>query len=169
MASEDQATRKWDQRFLRIAREVATWSKDPSTQVGACIARGNRTLASVGYNGFARGVADHPERYEKRETKYEMIVHAEVNALINAPEDLSEATLYVTPLPPCARCAGQIIQRGIKRIVIDRRKVSAEWERNFELAKTMFEEAGVEVDVILPEDMIPPIAEPLLAPERAKV
>ncbi len=162
----NEATRKWDRRFLRVANEFASWSKDPSTKVGACIVRRNGTLASAGYNGFARGVADHQERYDKRETKYEMIVHAEVNALHNTQENLEGATLYVTPLPPCPRCAGQIIQRGIKRVVVERRKVSAQWDKDFELSKTMFEEAGVTVDVVMPEDFVPPVDSSIVVPKQ---
>jgi dCMP deaminase len=144
----EEKQKKWDERFLRLAREVATWSKDPSTKVGAVIVRSNRTVASLGYNGFARGVLDNSERYEKRELKYEMIVHAEENALLNSPERMDGYTLYVTPLPPCCRCAGSIIQHGIKRVVIERRKLSPDWEKSFEVAKTMFEEAGIKVDIV---------------------
>lgn len=167
MTSEE-GTRKWDRRFLRIANEVASWSKDPSTQVGAVIIRPNRTLASVGYNGFARGVADLPERYEQREVKYEMIVHAEVNALQNTSENLEGATLYVSPLPPCPRCAGPIIQRGIKRVVVERLKASTAWDKSFELSRTMFEEAGIEVDVVLPEGVVPPLDNPIMIPKQSK-
>lgn len=64
---------KWDGRFLDLAVLVGEWSKDPSTKVGAVLVRPDRTIAAVGFNGFPRGVLDHPERYEDRPTKYEMV------------------------------------------------------------------------------------------------
>ena len=108
---------KWDIRFLRLAQTVSSWSKDPSTLVGAVIARPDRTVASVGYNGFPRGMTDLPEYYEKREEKYSRIIHAEVNALLHARERVVGYTLYTYPLMPCDRCMVQMIQAGFKRIV----------------------------------------------------
>ena len=108
---------KWDQRFLELAVTVSTWSKDPSTQLGAVIVRPDRTIASIGYNGFPRGVDDDEARYADREFKYEAIVHGEMNAILAAREPLHGYTLYVWPLPPCSRCAAMIIQTGIKRVV----------------------------------------------------
>lgn len=113
---------KWDRRFLDMAAFVATWSKDPSTQVGAVIVRPDRTIASVGYNGFPRGVSDDDARYADRSLKYPMIVHAEMNAILSAKEPLLGYAIYVTPLAPCATCAGAIIQSGIKRVVATCRK-----------------------------------------------
>ena len=87
-------------------------------KVGAVLVRPDRTIAAVGFNGFPRGVLDHAERYDDRPTKYEMVVHAELNALLSSRESLEGYTLYVTPLPPCSQCAAAIIQRGIRKVVI---------------------------------------------------
>ena len=98
----------WDERFFALADMVGSWSKDPSTKVGAVIIRPDRTIASVGYNGFPRGVYDGPEIYEDRPRKLLRTVHAEANAILSAREPLHGYTLYVTPLHPCANCSGLI-------------------------------------------------------------
>jgi len=146
MPKTNEASEKWDRRFLDLANFIAGWRKDPSTKVGAVIVRPDRTVASMGYNGFPRGVLDHEERYADREQKYAMVVHAENNALINSRESLEGYTLYVTPLPPCAQCAAAIIQRGIARVVVDQKKDVPEiWIKQFEISNTMFREAGVSI------------------------
>jgi dCMP deaminase len=142
---------KWDGRFLDLAIFVAEWSKDPSTKVGAALVRPDRTIAALGFNGFPRGVLDHPERYDDRPTKYEMVVHAELNALLSSRESLEGYTLYVTPLPPCSQCAAAIIQRGIRKVVIAMNKDLPEvWASKWAVSSTMFSEAGIAVRV-LPE------------------
>ena len=77
---------KWDIRFLEMAKLVASWSKDPSTQVGAVAVR-NRTVIAQGYNGFPRGCDDHELYYLNKAIKYKRIVHAEMNAIYNAAEN----------------------------------------------------------------------------------
>ncbi len=106
---------KWDVRFLRLAREIATWSKDPSTKVGAVIVGADRHVVSTGYNGFPCGMDDDPCHYADRETKLERIIHAEMNALIRAGG--SGHTIYTWPLAPCPRCTVHLLQAGIKRFV----------------------------------------------------
>ncbi|MBT3764776.1 MAG: CMP deaminase, partial [Rhodospirillales bacterium] len=91
----------WDHRFLNLARFIANWSKDPSTQVGCVIADPMMRIVSTGFNGLPSGVEDTIERLENRDIKYEMVVHAERNAIIDAKRDLSGLTLYVWPLMPC--------------------------------------------------------------------
>jgi len=108
---------KWDMRFLRLAREVASWSRDPSTKVGAVIVRSDKTIASLGYNGFPRGIPDRPEMYANREEKYKYIVHAEANAIVSAREPLLGYTLYTMPLPVCQDCCKLALQAGIMRFV----------------------------------------------------
>lgn len=107
----------WDMRFLRLAREIASWSKDPSTQVGAVITRPDRTVASVGYNGFPRQMPDRVENLLDRPQKYARTVHAEINALLHAGERISGYTLYTWPLLPCERCLVQLVQAGVQRFV----------------------------------------------------
>ena len=134
---------KWDKRFLNLAKAVAQWSKDPSTKVGAVITRGNRII-SLGYNGFAAGVVDAPERYVDRDFKLAAVLHAEVNAIMYAREDLQNCTIYTWPMPPCSRCAAQIIQSGITRVVsIDPTEEQKErWADSFEVAKQMYDDIG---------------------------
>lgn len=138
---------KWDERFIELARGVAAWSKDPSTKVGAVIVRPDRTVASVGFNGFARGVDDTEERLNDRALKYPLTIHAETNAILNAHEKLNGCTLYVTPLLPCHACAGLIIQSGISKVVAECGIVNNPdlWHSSFAVAKKQFEEAGVEI------------------------
>jgi len=143
---------KWDLRFLHLASEIASWSKDPSTQVGAVIVRRDKTIASVGYNGFPRGCEDRPEYYADRDIKYPRVVHAEVNAILSAKEPLNGYTLYVdfkSPglSPACANCAGIIIQSGINRVVgwQDSRETER-WTKDLEIAAQMFREARIVVD-----------------------
>ena len=141
---------KWDDRFIELANFIASWSKDPSTQVGAVIANSNtKRVISMGYNGFPAGVEDTAERLGTREIKYEMVVHAESNALLFAGPAAEGCTLYVTPLPPCARCAVLIIQAGISRVVSPTPDKSKEpWRTQSQISETMFGEAGVQFDYL---------------------
>tara|TARA_Y100000310_G_scaffold25627_2_gene24524 strand:- start:1909 stop:2364 length:456 start_codon:yes stop_codon:yes gene_type:complete len=107
---------KWNLRFLDLACHVAQWSKDPSTKVGAVIVRPDRTIASMGYNGFPRGMDDDPARYEDRAYKLAHTVHAEINALANAHEPVRGYGLF-TSLPVCGPCSLHIIQHGIDWVV----------------------------------------------------
>lgn len=137
---------KWDLRFLKLATEVSTWSKDPSTRVGAVIADGKRFI-SLGYNGFPEGVDDTEERLNNRDLKYALIVHAERNAIIFANRNLYGCTLYTVPFMPCSVCAGMIIQAGITRVVAPLNN-NPRWIESFKHTRMMFEEAEVELDLI---------------------
>lgn len=108
---------KWDIRFMDMAKLVSTWSKDPSTQTGAVIVRPDRTIASVGFNGFPVGMTDTAERYADREQKYSRIVHCEMNALLHAGESVKGCTLYTFPFASCDRCCVHMLQAGIKDFV----------------------------------------------------
>jgi len=138
---------KWDRRFLDLAASIAQWSKDPSTKVGAVIVDEQLRIVSTGYNGFPQGVVDSPERYEDRDTKYRMVLHGEVNAILFAKRDLAGCTLYVHPFMPCARCTAIVIQAGIKRVVFPpaSEAILSRWADDLELSKMMFAEAGVEM------------------------
>jgi dCMP deaminase len=137
---------KWDLRWLRLAQEVSTWSKDPSTQVGAIIAEG-KTFVSLGYNGFAPGVQDLETRYQDRALKLEMIIHGEVNAMHSAERSIRGCTLYTWPLMPCSRCAAQVIKRGITRVVAPEND-HPRWRDNFEITRMQFREAGVDLCLV---------------------
>jgi dCMP deaminase len=141
---------RWDRRFLRLAKEVSRWSRDPSSRVGAIAVRDRRVLAT-GYNGLPRGVVDSPERLENRELKYQMTAHAETNALAAAAHSgvsLAGSTIYIWPYHPCSNCAGLLINAGIERVVFPDFEVPERWVSNFCLAQTMFNEADVMVDAI---------------------
>ena len=132
----------WNQRFLSLAEHIAQWSKDPSTQVGAVIVDPCRRIVSTGYNGLPQGVDDTDNRLHTREIKYELIVHGEINAILFAKQDLLGSTLYTWPFMPCSRCAGIVIQSGIKTVVAPLND-SPRWKDSFQLSQTMFAEAGV--------------------------
>lgn len=109
---------KWDRRFLELATFIASWSKDPSTQVGAVIVNPEtRHIISVGYNGFPRGIFDDPAILNDRPSKYALMVHAEENALLNAGQSVRGYTLYCTLFPCMEKCVKQIIQAGLTRVV----------------------------------------------------
>ena len=137
---------QWDKRFLDLAKLVASWSKDPSTQVGAVIVDMNNRIVSLGFNGFPRGVNDFPYRLENREVKLQMTVHAELNAIMFAQRPVEGYTLYVWPMQSCAKCASAVIQAGIARIVSPNSGVRPEWQKSFDIANEMFKEAGVEIN-----------------------
>lgn len=139
---------KWDVRFIELAKLVASWSKDPSTKCGAIIVRPDRTVASLGYNGFPRAIMDNPGLYVDREAKYMRIVHCEMNAILSAREPLHGYTLYLHPLLPCQRCAVHVIQAGISRVVATPCPESHRdrWELALEDSKLLFMEAGVICD-----------------------
>ena len=142
---------KWDMRFMNVAREISTWSKDPSKQIGAVAVNSDRRILATGYNGFPKGIEDTPERYENRELKYSLVVHAEMNCIYNATFNgisLKDATLYVWGLPVCSDCAKGIIQVGINRIVMATSDVPGKWSESFEKSRTMFEEANIEISNI---------------------
>jgi dCMP deaminase len=139
----------WDERFLRLAETVASWSKDPSTKVGCVITRPDNTIASVGYNGFPRHVRDRPSDLEDRAKKYAMTVHAELNAVLNAHERLDGCTAYVTH-PPCSQCAAVLIQAGVAEVISRHpsEDLLRRWGEQLKLADTMLVEAGVHIGMI---------------------
>ena len=109
----------WDEYFMGIAMLAARRSKDPSTQVGACIVSPEDIIISTGYNGMPKGCSDDvfPWDREGEETKYPYVVHAELNAILNANgRDLRGSRLYVA-LFPCNECAKAIIQSGIREVI----------------------------------------------------
>jgi dCMP deaminase len=133
---------KWDERFLNLAMHVSLWSRDPSTKVGTVIVDPLRRVIGFGYNGFPRGVHDSDNRYNTRELKYEMVVHAEINAVLNAVKDVRGCTLYSTFFP-CPRCAAVLIQAGIGRVVSWSSPSDGRYADMRRIAEQMFREAGV--------------------------
>jgi dCMP deaminase len=138
-----ESEKKWEQRFLELAHTVSTWSRDPSTKVGAVVATDDNRILSLGFNGFPKGVDDDESRYANKELKYKLVCHAERNALDNANFNLSGALLYST-LFTCNECAKSVIQRGIKAVISPRPDFDND-KYNWKEALTMYKEAGVHV------------------------
>ena len=144
----DERQLKWDLRFLKLAEEVASYSKDPSTKVGAVLVDERKNVVATGYNGFPRGVKDTTERYNDREQKYPLVAHAELNAIINAGHAARGCTIYVVPtlMIPCAcpECAKAIVQAGIVENVFWHKDVLEErWEKMAKYTSILFDEGGV--------------------------
>ena len=136
----------WDKRFLDLAAHVASFSKDPSTQTGGIIVRPDRTVVSVGFNGFPRGIYDDPKLLNNREEKYKRVVHSEMNAILSARENLQGYTLYNWPGQSCERCAVHVIQAGIKHVVspgIAPEGFTERFAESWKLTEALFDEAGV--------------------------
>jgi len=145
-STENMALEKWDARFLQIAKIAATWSKDPKAQVGAVVVDQQGQVAGVGYNGFPKLVEDSAERYGDVDTKLEMVVHAEENAILGAGTRARGGTIYVSGKPICARCAGSVIQSGLRRAVAQEPKEGScsKWDKSGQIARQMMEEAKIE-------------------------
>jgi dCMP deaminase len=139
---------KWDIRFVRIAKEVAEWSKDPSTQVGS-IAVKNRKIIATGYNGFPKGIKDAPRDLYDREMKLKLTVHAEKNMIYNAVEHgvkLEGSTVYIWGLPTCEECWKGLVQVGVSRVVMpDIQFNGGKWKEGCKFAKEYMEDVGIEV------------------------
>jgi len=141
---------KWDIRFLEMAKQVSTWSKDPSRQIGA-IAVDDRTVVAQGYNGFPRGIQDTDKRLDDRQIKYKFVVHAEMNVIYNATYNgvsLDGCSLYVWGLPVCSECAKGIIQTGITRVIMPIQEIPEHWVESWTLTQTLLNEAGVKWEFI---------------------
>jgi dCMP deaminase len=143
---------KWHVRFIQLAHEVAKWSKDPSTKVGCILVRDRRVI-STGFNGFPRNISDNFDRLMDREQKYEITVHAEVNAVTTAAlhgVSTENCTAYVT-FSPCSRCASVLINAGITAVYVSGgSEIPGRWLDNFILASKLLAEAGVQYEVIDP-------------------
>lgn len=139
---------KWDFRFLQLAQHIAGWSKDPSTQVGAVIVRPDRTIASLGFNGFARGVDDSDDRLQNRDVKLTLTIHAEENAILSAHERLAGYWLY-TSHHPCDRCASRIVQAGIGRVIcLTSKDYLSRWSDSVRNSRIILTEGGVPIDTV---------------------
>ena len=141
----------WDEYFMLIARVSAMRSKDPNTQVGACIGNDDKKIVGCGYNGAPIGFNDDVMPWgrvgEKINTKYPYVCHAEMNAILNAHADLRGTTVYVD-LFPCNECAKAIVQAGIKKVIYLSDKYVGTDENI--VAKRIFDECGIEY-VQMPE------------------
>lgn len=142
----------WQHRFLDLARHVSLWSKDPSTKVGAVIVDHQKRVVGIGYNGFPRGVSDSTERYNERAVKYKLIVHAEVNAILNATKSVERCELFLWPLMSCSVCIGHVIQSGITHIHFPEHKlyspyrdVADRWRDDTQFSINLAHEAHINI------------------------
>lgn len=135
---------EWDEYFMGVALLSGKRSKDPNTQVGACIVNQDKKIIGVGYNGLPIGCSDDEYPWDREgeflETKYPFVCHAELNAILNSTKTLKDCTIYVA-LFPCHECSKAIIQSGIKEIVYLSDKYD-KTESN-RASKKMLDSAGV--------------------------
>ena len=147
MSGKRQDYISWDEYFMGVAQLASMRSKDPNSQVGACIVSQDNKILSIGYNGFPTGCSDEEFPWEREgdelETKYFYVTHSELNAILNyRGGSLEGSKLYVTMFP-CNECAKAIIQAGIKTMVYDIDKYPA--SASVIASKRMMKTAGVEV------------------------
>jgi dCMP deaminase len=151
---------RWDVRFFQLCYLIGTWSEDQRRKVGAVIAGPANEVRAIGYNGLPRGVNGEAELRHSREggEKYYWFEHAERNAIYNAARagiGTAGCRLYVSVFP-CADCARGIIQSGIVQINTFRRpEEDVNFDRSFDVALTMFEEANIELRIFR-EHQVPP-------------
>ena len=146
----------WEEYFMAIAKLSAMRSKDPSTQVGACIVSNDNRILSKGYNGAPNGYSDEEFPWDREgenlETKYPYVCHAELNAILNyrgSKKDLENSKIYVD-LFPCNECAKIIIQSGIKEVIYLSDKY-ANSENNI-ASRRLFDRCGIKYSKIKLED-----------------
>ena len=144
---------KWAPRFIQMAELVASWSKDPSTQVGAVITERNR-IVSLGFNGYPQGIIDSSSS-DNREVKLLKTLHAEENALLYAKRDLNGCEIWVTHFP-CPNCAAKIIQTGIKAVHCPAQSDDflSRWGDKIKLSEEMFNQSGVSVEWLPREEKL---------------
>lgn len=148
---------KWNVRFLNLAKTVSSYSKDPSTKVGAVIVDDDDNVRTIGYNGFPRGVKDTEERLNDRSIKYPLTVHAELNAICTCARvgtPTKGASMVCTHFP-CADCAGAIVQSGFKEVVViaPSEDFDSRWNEANAHARTIFTEGNVDVIVFTEDEL----------------
>jgi len=155
----------WDETFMLIAAVIGQRSKDPNTQLGACVVDENNVIVGLGYNGFPRGCSDdvlpwrRDREFKMSETKYAYVVHAEANAIYNANRSIKDCKLYCV-LFPCNECAKVIIQSGVKEVIYQE-----DWYHNDEVciaSRKMFDLAGVKCRQYTPQHDIKKFFTPII-------
>jgi dCMP deaminase len=127
-----------------MAKMVASWSKDPSTKVGAVLVRPPSHVICVGLNGFTQEIEADDERLHDEVLKHELSVHAEMDALMNAERNIAGCTIYTWPLMMCSRCTKVLLKAGIRRHVAPITP-EARWRKAFEISTKMLSEAKAEL------------------------
>lgn len=144
---------KWKLRYMDMAQLVSTWSRDPSSKIGAVAVGEKGQILSTGYNGFPRGIADTDDRLNDREEKLSRVIHAEMNVIFNASFNgvsLNGSRVYVSGLPVCSDCAKGLIQVGVKEIVVKKSDIekSEFWKKSWEKSLSMFNEVKIKTTII---------------------
>jgi dCMP deaminase len=146
--SDFDRTERWDARFMTMAREIGSWSKDRSRQIGCVIVGPSNEIRSTGFNGFPRGADDRSDYRHERPMKYKWTEHAERNAIYNAARvgiPLEGCRMYI-PWFPCMDCARAIVQSGIRELVcIEPDYADSRWAVDFEEVPKLLLEAQVSV------------------------
>ena len=142
---------KWNLRFMKLAKETASWSKDLRTKVGSVIVR-DRNPISMGFNGLPTNCNDEiKERFEPPQ-KYLWTIHSEANSLVQAAKHgvkTEGCFMYVT-LFPCANCAGLIVNAGIKKLICEDKPNfdDVRWGENWKISQIILREGGIEIEYI---------------------
>lgn len=131
---------KFNRVFMDMAEAASRMSKDPTTKVGCVIVAPDNKKFSMGYNGFARGMEEDEERWQ-RPRKYEYVIHAELNALLNCPFDTAGTSLYCTH-QPCHRCMQHILNSGVSRVFFNKPYENLEHKDIWAEAASLFEEVA---------------------------
>ncbi len=158
---------RWDRYYLRMALDSAGMSKDPSTRVGAVLIGSDRQIIGTGFNGFPRGIHDTPDRLNDRDTKLKLVVHAELNAVLNAARTgvstrgsilflvATDSSGMVWGGAPCVRCTVELIQAGIKQVVSPPFKAGpSRWADDIRWAKDLLAEAGVAYREVINHNLV---------------
>lgn len=142
----DTLSKKWKKRFLNLAREISTWSKDPSTQVGAVIVDEKRRVLGVGYNGLARGYGKEYEILNDRTEKHKRVIHAEKNCIDNTVASTEDTDIFVTT-QPCVGCCHVLAQNGIKKVYFNH---NTEIENRVPVRETIAElmDLGIQYELV---------------------
>lgn len=137
---------RWMPRFVRIAEEVASWSKDPSTKVGCVLVDEQCRVVGTGYNGFPRGIQDDPLWLEQRDVKLTITIHAEENAMFNAVAEVGGTYAFVTHAP-CAACVSRMVQNGVVGAAypVPEGEFAERWAESYALSRSVAYRAGLKL------------------------
>jgi dCMP deaminase len=150
--------KNWDHVIMQMAFVISSMSKDPSTKVGAVLVSPDRTRLSVGYNGFPSRIPDYTHWWQNRDPntddfcKYDLVRHAEMNAITQAKTDLKGWTIYITH-HPCLECAKHIVSEGISRVVYTTSSDQITMEIKIEKIQELFKIAQVQFNQLPQEEL----------------
>lgn len=138
---------KWHPRFLRLAKEISSWSLDPSTKCGSVIVDKKKRIVSVGFNGFPPGIKDEENLYKSRPDKYLRVSHSEANSLSFAERPIDGCSIFIYPFLSCSTCTKLIITRGIVEVITLKMSDDLElrWGDDIKVSRELFSEVGIKV------------------------